>query len=233
MSNSQAYVELASSQAATATRRHIESLFNNDNSGSGHGQQRHPTVSYHAQGNNPFKTLPKDAPQRARENAGRGAPGGPGNFNNNIGQANSFQGGGGGGFQGGFRGGRGGGYNRGGMRGGFNANYGNSNMGAFNNNMGAFNNPMGGGFGGPAFNRGGGMGRGTPGMGGPMRGGRGGMMGNPGGMNGMGMGGMPNMGMGAMPNMGMNMMGPMGGESPQVVELSMSFLVHVRGAAPR
>ncbi|KAG8168312.1 hypothetical protein KVR01_004001 [Diaporthe batatas] len=207
-SKGQAYVELASSQAATATKRHIDSLFGSDTSGSGHGQQRHPNVSYHAQGNNPFKTLPKDAPQRARENAGRGAPGGPGNFNNNIGQANSFQASGSGGFQGGFRGGRGG-YNRGGMRGGFNANYGNSNMGAFNNNMGAFNNPMGGGFGGPGFNRGGGMGRGTPGMGGPMRGGRGGMMGNPGGMP-MGMGGMP-MGMGAMPPMGMNMMGPMGG----------------------
>lgn len=212
-SKGQAYVELASAQAATATRRHMEAQFGSDNSGSGHSQQRRATVSYHAQGNNPFKTLPKDAPQRARDNAGRGAPGGPGNFGNNIGQTNSFPqgGGGGGGFQGGFRGGRGGGYNRGGMRGGFNANYGNSNMGAFNNNMGAFNNPMGGGFNGPGFNRGGGMGRGGPAMGGPMRGGRGGMMGNPAGMNGMAMGGMPNMGMGgAMPNMGMNMMGPMG-----------------------
>ncbi|KAJ0123189.1 rrm domain-containing protein [Diaporthe amygdali] len=211
-SKGQAYIELASNQAATATKRHIDSVFGSDENGAGHNQQRRPTVSYHSPGNNPFKTLPKDAPQRARDNAGRGAPAGPGNFNNS-GAANNFQaggGGGGGGFQGGFRGGRGG-FNRGGMRGGFNPNYNNSNMNAFNNNMGGgFNNPMGGGgFPGGGFNRGGGMGRGGPGMG-AMRGGRGGMMGGPTGMNGMGMGGMPNMGMGGMPNMGMNMMGGMG-----------------------
>lgn len=188
-------------------------------------------MSYHSPGNNPFKTLPKDAPQRARDNAGRGAPAGPGNFNN-AGPANNFQaGGGGGGYQGGFRG-RGGYNNRGGMRGGFNPNYGNSNMNAFNNNMGGFNNPMGGGgFGGAGgFNRGGGMNRGAPGMG-AMRGGRGGMMGGP-GMNGMGMGGMPNMGMGGMPNMGMNMMGGMG-KYPHVAAIlfSMRLSLHVRGAS--
>lgn len=203
---------------------------NSDENGSGQ-MQRRPTVSYHSAGNNPFKTLPKDAPQRARDNAGRGAPAGPGSFNN-AGPANNFQAGGGGGgnFQGGFRG-RGGYNNRGGMRGGFNPNYGNANMNAFNNNMGGFNNPMGGGgFGGAGFNRGGGMNRGAPGMGG-MRGGRGGMMGGP-GMNGMGMGGMPNMGMGGMPNMGMNMMGGMG-KYPRVVAFlfSMRLRLHVRGAA--
>ncbi|KAL2291669.1 hypothetical protein FJTKL_11886 [Diaporthe vaccinii] len=230
-SKGQAYVELASNQAATATKRHIESSLSSDENGSG-PQQRRTTVSYHAPGNNPFKTLPKDAPQRARDNAGRGAPAGPGNFNN-AGPANNFQagGGGGGGFQGGFRGR--GGYNRGGMRGGFNPNYG-SNMGAFNNNNnmgGGFNNPMGGGgFGGAGFNRGGGMNRGAPGMG-AMRGGRGGMMGGP-GMNGMGMGGMPNMGMGGIPNMGMNMMGGMG-MYPHVAAFlfSMRLRLHVRGAA--
>lgn len=223
-------MELASNQAATATKRHIESFLNSDENGSG-PQQRRTTVSYHAPGNNPFKTLPKDAPQRARDNAGRGAPAGPGNFNS-AGPANNFQagGGGGGGFQGGFRG-RGGYNNRGGLRGGFNQGYG-SNMNAFNNNsMGGFNNPMGGGgFGGAGFNRGGGMNRGAPGMG-AMRGGRGGMMGGP-GMNGMGMGGMPNMGMGGMPNMGMNMMGGMG-TYPRVAAFlfSMRLRLHVRGAA--
>lgn len=171
--------------------------------------QRRPTISFHSPNVNPFKTLPKDAPQRSTRDSsqGRGAPAGP-NFHSGP-PVNNFQagGGGGGGFQGGFRG-RGGVYARGGlMRGGFNQNYGNSNMNAFNNNMG-FNNGMGGG----GFNRGG-MGGGFNNRGGPNMRGRGGMNammgGGPAGMMGgpMGMGGM------GMPAMGMmGGMGAMGGE---------------------
>ncbi|ROV96742.1 hypothetical protein VSDG_05569 [Cytospora chrysosperma] len=227
-SKGQAYVEFTSSQAATATKNRIDSLFSGDENNS--GPNRRPTVSYHSATINPFKTLPKDAPQRARDNAGRSTPSGPGNFNN--GPVSSFQGGsgGGGGYQGGGGGFRGrGGYNRGGMRGGFNPNYGNTNMNAFGNNMGGFNNPMGGGGGfGGGFNRGGGMGmRGGPNMRG--RGGMGGgMMGAPGGMNPMGaMGGLPNMG--GMPNMGMNLMGGMGGFNGMPGQFNPGFFAGAQG----
>lgn len=190
---SQAYIEFMSQQAATATKRYIDGIQSGE---AGSNQQRRPNVSFHNAHVNPFKTLPKDAPQRQnRDVQGRGAPAGP-NFNNGP-PVGNFQGSNnsGGGFQGNFRGGRGG-YNRGGMRGGYNNNYGNSNMNAFNNNNMGFNNPMGGGGG---FNRGG-MGGNFNNRGGPAMRGRGNMnmMGGPMMGNPMGMGGM-------MPNM--NMMG--------------------------
>lgn len=201
MINRQAYLEFESQQAATAAKRYIDGLQSGEG---GSNQQRRPSVAFHNAHVNPFKTLPKDAPQRQnRDSQGRGGSVAP-HFHNGP-SVNSFQGGQpGGGFQGNFRGNRGG-YNRGGMRGGFgNNNYGGPNMNGFNGNMG-FNNPMGGG----GFNRGGmgGFNRGGPNMrarGGMNMMGAAPMMGNP-----MGMGGM-------MP--GMNMMGGgMGmGELPQL-----------------
>lgn len=190
--NSQAYLEFLSPQAATAVKRHIDGLQVGEG---GSAQQRRPSVVFHPI-NNPFKTLPKDAPQRQnRDSQGRSTPAGP-NFHNGP-PVNNFQGGnpGGGGYQGGYRGR--GGYNRGGPRGGYGNNYGGSNMNAFNNNNMGFNGPMGGG----GFNRGG-MGSGFQNRGGPNMRGRGGMNpmmgGGPMMANPMAMGGM-------MP--GMNMMG--------------------------
>ncbi|KAF9632617.1 putative rrm domain protein [Lasiodiplodia theobromae] len=189
-SKGQCFVEMASPQAATALKHTIESF--------GQGQQyaKKHSASYHAPHVNPYRTLPKDVPNRK-----------DGNRNDNRSSSGSF--GGGSGMNtsfnnsGGFRGGRGGFNNRGGM----------NNMGY--NNRGGFNGPMGGGNMGPS----GGFGGGPMGGfgGGPMGGmnnmgfnnfGRGGMMG---GMR----GGMANRGRGGM-NGGMNAnmmggMGPMGG----------------------
>lgn len=146
------------------------------------------TTSYWNPGMNPFRTLPKDAPARVKEQP-RAAPSGP--YNDRGGYSGGFRG------RGGFSGGRGGmnqtNFNQ-------NRNF-NNNMG-FNSNMGGgggFNGPMGGGnFG---FNGGrGGM------MGGGMRGGPGGMRGGRGG-NMMGMGPMGGMPMGMPGNMGMMGMG--------------------------
>ncbi|KAG9843130.1 hypothetical protein KCU77_g9544, partial [Aureobasidium melanogenum] len=180
-SKGEAFVELASPQAATALKHRVDSF------GADQQYVKKHTCIYVRPDYNPFKTSPKDAPQRNKVVA-------PGAYNNGP----AFQSGGG------FRGGRGG-YNRGGMnnmntsmnmggmgRGGFNnpqmnmmGGFNGGAMGGnFNNNMmGGFNNGMGG------FNNRGGM------MGGNMRGGfqnnrgRGGMM-------------MPNMNMGM--GMGMN-----------------------------
>jgi hypothetical protein len=193
----EAFVELASPQAATALKRRIDSF------GADQQYVKKHTCIYSRPDYNPFKTSPKDAPQRNKVVA-------PGAYNNGP----AFQ------SQGGFRGGRGG-YNRGGMnnmntgmnmngmgRGNFNnpqmnmmGGFNGGGMGGnFNNNMmGGFNNAMGG------FNNRGGM------MGNNMRGGfqnnrgRGGMM-MP-NMN-MGMNNMGNMGMNNMS--GMNNMGAMG-----------------------
>jgi hypothetical protein len=87
----EAFVELASPQAATALKRRIDSF--------GEGQQyvKKHTCIYARPDYNPFKTSPKDAPQRNKVVA-------PGAYNNGP----AFQSGGG------FRGGRGN-YNRGGM----------------------------------------------------------------------------------------------------------------------
>lgn len=188
--NSQAYVEFTSPQASTALKRYIESL----QSAEGATSQRRPSVSFHITTTNPFKTLPKDAPQRqSRESQGRGSTPAGQTFHNTGGPVNNFQNGNpGAGYQGNnnYRGR--GGY-RGGMRGGYNQNYGG---GGFNNNNAGMNGfgPMGG----VGFNRGG-MGgfnnRGGPSM--RARGGGMGMMNGPMGMaNPMAMGGM-------MPNMGM------------------------------
>ncbi|KIW15353.1 hypothetical protein PV08_05399 [Exophiala spinifera] len=186
-SKGQAYIEFSSPQAATVAKHRIESQ-----DGAQPGARKHSVVFTNAT-QNPFKTLPKDAPARARdERPVRG-----GGFNSGPRSENAY------GANQGFRGGRGGSFHRGGYggQGQYNRNFSgpmggynssNNNMG-FQGNMGMNNN-----YGG--FNRGG-M------MGGPMRGNMGGMRGNRGGMNPMmGMGGA--MGMG---NMGMNpMMAGMG-----------------------
>lgn len=155
------------------------------------------TTSYWNANVNPFKTLPKDAPMRGKEQL---RPQPSGSYNNND------RGNYGGGFRG--RGGLGG--NRGGMgqnnynnRNFHNGNSTNNNGMGFNSNnnmgVGGFNGPMGGGnFG---FNNRGNM------MGGGMRGGPGGMRGNRGGGNMMGMPAMGGMPMGMPGNMAMMGMG--------------------------
>ncbi|KAI1772745.1 hypothetical protein F4818DRAFT_138456 [Hypoxylon cercidicola] len=164
-SKGQTYVEFTSQQAATAVKRQIEVM----SSESTQPGVKKITLIYTSPTNNPFKTLPKDAPARANKE-------GPGRGGSNAGGYND---------RGNFRGR--GGFN--GPRGGFNRNF-NNNMGGgggfhgnvpggFNNNMGGGNfgfNNMGGGGGGMRGGRGGGM---NPGM-------------NPGMMGGMGMG-MPGM----------------------------------------
>ncbi|PTB70464.1 hypothetical protein BBK36DRAFT_1137135 [Trichoderma citrinoviride] len=188
-SKGQAYVEFHTRQASTAAKRYIDTVASE---GVQPGQKK-MTISYWNPGVNPFRTLPKDAPARVKEQP-RAAPSGSYSDRGNYG-----------GFRG--RGGMGG--NRGGMNPNFNRSYG-GNMGYNNNNMGGgggFNGPMGGASGGGGthyvFS-----GRSSPG--GPMRGvqtiirGRGG--GGPGGGM-MGMNPMGGMGMGMPGNMGMGMMG--------------------------
>ncbi|KAK1518796.1 RRM domain-containing protein [Colletotrichum costaricense] len=205
-SKGQAYIEFTSQQAATAAKHAFEST------DSAQGVPKKYQVTYSNPHVNPFRTLPKDAPNRAGKDQGSR----PNNNNNYNNQGSSM---GGGDFRGnGYRGR--GGFNgpRGGMnQGGFNRNFSGGMGGGFNNNNmggGGFNNGMGGGnFGGGGFQRGGGFGggmRGGPGM----RGGRGGMHNPMGGMNMGPMGGMPNMG---MPNMGM-MGGGMPGTTPLAFE---------------
>lgn len=196
----QAYIEFSSPQAATAAKHKIEQA-----GGTNQANRKHNVVFTNPM-QNPFKTLPKDAPARARDE--RPARGGSPAFNptthsqNNYGTNNQ-----------GYRGGRGGGFNRGGYNahggghhqynrnfsgpmggGGYNNN---NNNGGFQGNMGMNNNNNYGGF-----NRGAMMNN-------SMRGGNmGGMRGGRGGMNNM----MPQMGGGmGMGNMGMNpMMAGMG-----------------------
>lgn len=185
----QAYLEFSSPQAATATKHCLDQILAENQPG-----MKKVTMSYWNPVINPFKTLPKDAPTRGKDQ--NRTPGAPYNDRGNMG--GNF---GGGGFRG-----RGGYNNRGNMnQGNFNRNFNNNNnnMG-FNNNMGGgFNGNMGGGGGNFGFNNRGGM------MGGGMRGGPGGMRGGRGGgMMGMNpMGGMP---MGMPGNMNMGMMGPNG-----------------------
>ncbi|KAL7790762.1 hypothetical protein V8C37DRAFT_174384 [Trichoderma ceciliae] len=191
-SKGQAYVELQTRQAATAAKRYIDSV----SADSVQPGQKKITTSYWNPGVNPFRTLPKDAPARVKEQP-RAAPSGSYNDRGNYG-----------GFRG--RGGMGG--NRGGMNPNFNRNY-NGGMGYNSNNMGGgggYNGPMGG------VASGGGThyifsGRSSPG--GNMRGvqtiirGRGGGGGGGGGGGMMGMNPMGGMGMGMPGNMGMGMMG--------------------------
>lgn len=179
----QAYVEFSSAQAATAAKHYIDQLLSEGNLPA----QKKITLAYWNP-MNPFKTLPKDAPARGKDQSR--TPSAP--YNERGGSMGNF----GGGFRGR------GGYNRGNMnQGNFNRNFNNNNNMGFNNMGGNFNGPMGGG-GNFGFNSRGGM------MGGGMRGGPGGMRGGRGGMMGMNpMGGMP---MGMPGNMGMGMMGPNG-----------------------
>ena len=158
--SSQAYVDFTSQQAATATKHQI------DQSECPAGSKK-PTAIYSTPHNNPFRTLPKDAPARGNKDLGARGGATAGGFNNRGNFNSNFRG------RGNFNGPRGGG--------GFNPNFSGGNMG-FNNNMGGggFNPSMGGGFNGGYNNRGGNM----------MRGGMGGMRGR-GGMNNM----MGNMGM--------------------------------------
>ncbi|XP_044721694.1 RNA recognition motif domain-containing protein [Hirsutella rhossiliensis] len=181
-SKGQAYVEFQSRQAATAAKHHFDQITGD----AAQPAQKKMTVSYWNPGMNPFRTLPKDAPARVKEQP-RTAPSGPYNDRGNYG--GGFRG------RGGFSGGRG---NM--AQGNFNRNF-NPNMGYNNNNMGGgFNGPMGGGGGNFGFGGRGGM------MGGGMRGGPGGMRGGRGG-NMMGMGPMGGMPMGMPGNMGMMGMG--------------------------
>ncbi|KAJ5116249.1 hypothetical protein N7456_000597 [Penicillium angulare] len=208
-SKGQAFVELTTPQAATATKQQIESF-----SASG----RKYVVHYTNPHSNPFRTLPKDAPMRKDNNRG-GMSGNYNSGNQNVNFGGNTGGGGMGmGGGGGFRG-----------RGGYNNNRGmGGNMGNFNN-RGNFNNNMGGGFqggGGPGMMgggfQGGGMGmqnygfNNRGGMMGGMRGGPGGMRGGRGGGN---MGGMNPMagGMGMNPMAGGMGMNPMaGGMNPMM-----------------
>ncbi|PVI06625.1 hypothetical protein DM02DRAFT_638660 [Periconia macrospinosa] len=199
-SKGQVYVQLQSPQAATALKHQIDTLYQDQ------AHAKKPTAVFNPPHINPFKTLPKDVPQRDKNRGDRSSSS---NYNSQGGQGGNFNR---------FNSPRGN-FNRGGSMGFQNRNFSGpaGNMGNFNgspNPMGNFGgNPMGGmnNFNG-GFNRGGGM------MGG-MRGGmnnrgRGGMMGgNMGGMN-MPMGGNMMGGMGGgMMGMGgnMGMMGGMGG----------------------
>lgn len=187
-SKGQAYVQLQSPQAATALKHQIEALYQDQT------HTKKPTAIFNPPHVNPFKTLPKDVPQREKNRGDRssssnfGSQGNPGGgnfnrFNNPRGNFNR-------------------GNNMGYQRGNFSGPAGNmgGNMGGYGapTPMNFGGGPMSGGmnqFGGGGFNRGGMMG----GMRGGMNNrGRGGPM----GMNNMS-------GMGVMP-MANNMMG-MGG----------------------
>lgn len=205
-SKGQAFVEFSSPQASTALKRRIESGTINAATAGGNGNRKFSVVFANAS-NNPFKTLPKDAPARAKEDraqrAGSSTPYSQPQHQNETG------------FRGnGYRGRGGGGYN---SRGG---NFQN-NQNTYNNNRN-FSAPMNGTAGG--FNNGGNPSfqNGMPNMmnnfanntfnprGGMNRGGMGGMRGGRGGNQQMNNAMMPmNMGMGMM---GMNpMMAGMGG----------------------
>lgn len=148
-SKGQAYLAFNSPHASTAAKHRIEDLTE------GPGSSRKFAVSFASSTHNPYKTLPKDAPARAKEDR-NSAYNTRGNYSR--------------GDNPGFRG-RGRGFDRGGYN---NRNFSgpaggyNNNNGAFQNNMGMMNNNFG-------FNRGG-MGN--------MRGNMGGMRGR-GGMNSM------------------------------------------------
>ncbi|TGZ80470.1 hypothetical protein EX30DRAFT_51481 [Ascodesmis nigricans] len=228
-----AFVEFTTPQAAAAVKAKIESGSNQP----AYMGKRH-SVNYTNPNTNPFRTLPKDAPQRDRPRdfqAGRGtgAPHSAGPVNAPIGAAAGAMGMNAGMPMGGFRGGRGGfsGPVRGGMgapfmggRGGFAppVQQGSPQQG-FQTPMGGFGNPNmpmqqfgAGNFQGGNFRGGMNQMRGGPnmrgrGMGGPMMGGGMGMGGNMGGMGMSGnMGGM-GMGGGNMDGSGFNPMGNMGG----------------------
>lgn len=186
-SKGQAHVEFSSPQASTALKHRIESGAVQE---TGTASQRRFTVIFSANGTNPFKTLPKDAPARAKEDrnarAGSVPYAAPSGHQNGEYRGNSgYRGRGGYGGRGGYQNQNN--YNNRNFSGpNMNGGFDNFNNQAFQQNggMGMMNN-----FGGQFNGRGGFNNRGG------MRGGRGGQMNaNPMGMP-MGM------------NMGMNMMG--------------------------
>lgn len=201
--NSQAFADFSSPQAATASKHKVDSFT------TGPQKTRKHNVTYTNPLSNPFKTLPKDGPQRGKDD--RSIRSNSASYNSNGPPQNSFASNN---FSsGGFRGGRG----------GYNNNRGASNMGGgYNRNFsGGFQGPpRGGGFQGSpmtnmqqnygGFNQNGMMGGSMRGNPGGMRGGRGGL-GGPNNMMPMGnMGGA--MGMGPMSMANMNpMMANMGG----------------------
>ncbi|KAI9894920.1 MAG: hypothetical protein M1814_000140 [Vezdaea aestivalis] len=219
-SKGQAFVEFISAQASTAVKQKIESF------GSGEQYAKKHAVSFTNPVNNPFRTLPKDAPARDKNHNrdSRAISGGPPNMTNTPGTSNynppNSMG------RGNFS--RGNYNNRGGMNGG---------MGGFGNRN--FSGPMNGGFqptpiasgfpnqmgGMQQFNNFANRGNMMGGMRGGARGRGGmGMMPNMGmGAMGMGIGGMPGqMGMGM--NMGgMGMQGQGGFQSPQQGQFSPGF----------
>ncbi|KAI8959719.1 hypothetical protein F5Y11DRAFT_291653 [Daldinia sp. FL1419] len=194
-SKGQAYIEFASQQAATAAKRQVENAAATSTQPGG----KKVTVIYTSHTNNPFKTLPKDAPARANKDGQTRGGSNVGGYNDrgNFRGRGNF-GGPRGGFNRGFSGNMGGGFHNNSVPSGFNNNMGGGNFG--------FNGMGGGGGGGGNFGfrggmmPGGGMGGGM--RGGGMRGGRGGGGMNP-GMN----AGMNNGMMGGMGGMGMPMMG--------------------------
>ncbi|KAF2105002.1 hypothetical protein NA57DRAFT_71197 [Rhizodiscina lignyota] len=202
-SKGQVFVLLAGPQASTALKHKLDSYSNPSGTGTPAPAGRKHVATFHP-AHNPYKTLPKENPNRRDQSSSTGR----GNFSQGTGfrggnRGGSFNRGGGGGMQNNFNQGRNfSSPGMGGQGGGFGGPGGNMGGGGFNSGMGmgGFNNNFRGGMGMGGMNRGGG---------GMMRGGRGGM----GGMNNMGMGmgtmgGMNNMGMGMG---GMGMGGPMGG----------------------
>lgn len=181
-SKGQVYLLFDSPGASTAVKQKVETLTD------GSSQNRKFTVAFSNPSSNPFKTLPKDAPARTKEErSSRGA------YSNGHSRGDHSD-------RGSFRG-RG----RGHDRGGFNRNFSGPASSGYNNNnnnMYAGNMGAGVGFG---FNGRGGMHAGNMRAGGMnMRGGRGAVM-NSSMMN-MGPMGMPSMGMNPMMT-GMGMQG--------------------------
>ncbi|KAF4548511.1 Hypothetical protein D9617_27g044780 [Elsinoe fawcettii] len=179
-SKGEIFLELQSPEAATAVKRQIESLKDQP-------PGKKITVLYSYPTPNPYKSLPKDAPNRNKDGY-KDKP--QGNYSGGYNNQNNFRGGRGNFNRGGYQN-RGGYNNNNNQMGGMMGGYGNMN------NMGAMGMGMGmGGFGGQmGFNRGGGM----------MNMNRGGFQGGRGGRGGMMGGMMPNMGMGGMGGMGMGM----------------------------
>jgi hypothetical protein len=185
-SKGQVYMLFASAHSSTAVKHKIESITD------GPQQDRKFGVTFTGPSANPFKTLPKDAPARVKEErSSRGAYSNGGHTRGDYSDRGSF------------RGGRGRGYDRGGFNRGFNRgggqNY-SSNAG-YGNNMGMTNN-----FNFGVNGRGAVMGGSMRGNNMAMRGGRGVGM-----MDMMSMANMGNMGNMGISNMGMNpMMAGMG-----------------------
>ena len=103
---SEAFVEFTTPQASTALKHHVADF----------GKDKGPTKQYvihfvHAK-SNPFKTTPKDAPNRNKSGPGQAGPYNAVPTNSSYNNTNNNAGGAGG--AGGFRGGRGGYSNRGG-----------------------------------------------------------------------------------------------------------------------